>query len=163
MLVHHGIERLQGEALTKAAEAADIVITTYALANRDREQLETVNWHRLVLDEAQNIKNPQAKQTTAVRSLQAERRIALTGTPVENRLTELWSIMEFLNPGFLGTAGDVPARRFGRADRAVPGQEPDPSSSGGWSARSSSGVLKTDPDGGRGPAREAREHVSTAT
>jgi SNF2 family DNA or RNA helicase len=59
-------------------------------------------WGRMVLDEAQFIKNPQAKQSQAVRAFPAPRRIALTGTPVENRLSELWSIMDFLNPGYLG-------------------------------------------------------------
>ena len=68
----------------------------------DLAQLQAVQWDGLVLDEAQNIKNPQAKQTRALRRLAAPRRLALTGTPVENRLQELWSIMEFLNPGYLG-------------------------------------------------------------
>jgi hypothetical protein len=88
----------------------DCVITTFALANRDRETLERVRWGRLVVDEAQFIKNPAAKQSVAIRSLNADRRIALTGTPVENRLSELWSIMEFLNPGFLGTSGEFRKR-----------------------------------------------------
>ncbi len=102
--IHHGVERLQGETFIDKANNSDMVITTYALANRDQELFGRVRWHRVVLDEAQNIKNPQAKQTQAVRAVNAERRIALTGTPVENRLTELWSIMDFLNPGYLGTA-----------------------------------------------------------
>jgi SNF2 family DNA or RNA helicase len=78
------------------------VITTYALAHRDRETLGKVQWGRIVLDEAQYIKNPASKQSQAVRALQSHRRVALTGTPVENRLSELWSIMDFLNPGYLG-------------------------------------------------------------
>ena len=110
-LVHHGPERHVGEALVDAAQNTDIVITTYALANRDRETLHKVQWGRIVLDEAQNIKNPSTKQTQAIRQLQAPRRIALTGTPVENRLTELWSIMQFCNPGWLGTP-DRFRRRF---------------------------------------------------
>ena len=72
-----------------------------------------VQWHRVVLDEAQYIKNPPTKQAQAIRNLDAGRRIALTGTPVENRLSELWSIMEFCNPGFLGAAPDF-RRRFAR-------------------------------------------------
>lgn len=114
VLVHHGATRLQGDALLKAARESDMVITTYALVNRDRDQLGTVRWRRVVLDEAQYIKNPQAKQAQAVRSLESDRRIALTGTPVENRLSELWSIVDFLNPGYLGTAGSF-RQRFGVA------------------------------------------------
>jgi SNF2 family DNA or RNA helicase len=83
---------------------ADLVITSYPLVDRDRTALAAVGWERIVLDEAQNVKNPEAKQTKAVRSLRAPRRIALTGTPVENHLGELWSIMEILNPGLLGSA-----------------------------------------------------------
>ena len=70
-------------------------------------------WHRVVLDEAQYIKNPPTKQTVAIRSIKTSRRIALTGTPVENRLTELWSIMEFCNPGYLGDSSDF-RRRYAR-------------------------------------------------
>ncbi len=80
------------------------MITTYALALRDRETLGAVKWERLVLDEAQNIKSVETKQTRAIRGLQARHRVALTGTPVENRLSELHSIMDFLNPGLLGSA-----------------------------------------------------------
>jgi SNF2 family DNA or RNA helicase len=114
VLVHHGATRLQGDALLHAARNSDVVITTYALVNRDRDQLGTVRWRRVVLDEAQYIKNPAAKQAQAVRSLESDRRIALTGTPVENRLSELWSIVDFLNPGYLGTAGMF-RQRFGVA------------------------------------------------
>lgn len=101
--IHHGPERKLGEALRDAALGSDLVITTYALAHRDKDDLEKIAWHRVALDEAQNVKNPAAKQTQAVRAITAPRRIALTGTPVENRLSELWSIMDFLNPGLLGT------------------------------------------------------------
>jgi hypothetical protein len=111
VLVQHGVERKVGERLLDAALAADVVITTYALAHRDREHLSKIGWSRVVLDEAQNIKNPSAKQTRAVHAFNAPRRIALTGTPLENRLTELWSIVDFLNPGYLGTGGEF-RRRF---------------------------------------------------
>ncbi|MDP2948269.1 MAG: DEAD/DEAH box helicase [Chloroflexota bacterium] len=110
-MVHHGGERLSGRAFAREAKRHDLVISTYALAQRDREQLAAVPWHRVALDEAQNIKNPSAKQTQAVRSLKASHRVALTGTPVENRLSELWSIMEFLNAGYLGSAESF-QRRF---------------------------------------------------
>ena len=111
--VHHGAERLSGPALKRAVRGSDLVLTTYALAARDREELAAVEWGRVVLDEAQNVKNAAARQTQAVRSLRAPRRIALTGTPVENRLAELWSILEFLNPGLLGSATDF-RRRFAK-------------------------------------------------
>jgi SNF2 family DNA or RNA helicase len=110
VLVHHGAERARGPELIDAAHKADLVVTTYALAHRDRDDLEKVVWHRVALDEAQNIKNPVTKQTRAVRSIEAPRRIALTGTPVENRLTELWSIMDFLNPGLLGSGAEFRSR-----------------------------------------------------
>ena len=61
-----------------------------------------MNWHRIVIDEAQNIKNPKAAQTKAILKLEAKHRLALTGTPVENRLLDLWSIFNFLNPNYLG-------------------------------------------------------------
>jgi SNF2 family DNA or RNA helicase len=112
--VHHGSDRLSGDGLRDAMQAADMVITTYAVAARDRDELATVTWGRVVCDEAQNIKNPGTRQARAVRSLPAASRIALTGTPVENRLTELWSIMEFASPGLLG-----PAEKF-RTEFAIP-------------------------------------------
>jgi hypothetical protein len=102
--VHHGPERLADKQFARAARANDLVITTYALATRDRETLGAVKWERIALDEAQNIKTIDTKQTRAIRSLQGRHRVALTGTPVENRLTELHSIMDFLNPGLLGPA-----------------------------------------------------------
>ncbi len=112
VMIHHGVDRKTGDEFIEAALSTDLIITTYALANRDRDLLDRVPWARLVLDEAQNIKNPSAKQSQAVRSLEAPRRIALTGTPLENRLSELWSIMDFCNPGFLGSAGEF-RRSFG--------------------------------------------------
>ncbi len=112
VLLHHGLDRLSGAALHEKALASDVVVTTYALAHRDREQLECIAWHRVVLDEAQYVKNPQSKQAQAVRAFEAPRRAALTGTPVENRLSELWSIMDFLNPGYLGGASSF-RRQFG--------------------------------------------------
>ena len=102
--VHHGSERLEGKEFQGAVKGVHLVVTTYALALRDRTELGKVGWRRIVIDEAQAIKNAATKQARAVRSLTAPRRIALTGTPVENRLADLWSIMEFANPGLLGTA-----------------------------------------------------------
>jgi len=123
-MVHHGAERLSGEAFVEQVARQDVVISTYALSYRDFEHLIRIAWHRVVLDEAQNIKNPAAKQTAAIRALRTRHRAALTGTPLENHLSELWSIMEFLNPGLLGTAGEfrrhfaVPIERQGDPQRA---------------------------------------------
>ncbi|MEE2912892.1 MAG: DEAD/DEAH box helicase [Planctomycetota bacterium] len=102
--VHHGPDRPLGEAFSKAIANCDVVITTYGLVHRDRDTLGEFTWFRAALDEAQYIKNPPTKQAQSIRSLKAWHRVALTGTPVENRLVELWSIMEFLNPGYLGPA-----------------------------------------------------------
>jgi SNF2 family DNA or RNA helicase len=108
--VHHGLERPQGERFLHLAQRSDVVVTTYALVTRDKELLNQVEWRRVVLDEAQHIKNPPTKQTAAIRALRTRFRIALTGTPVENRLSELWSIMEFCCPGYLGTQADFRKR-----------------------------------------------------
>lgn len=101
-LIHHGEQRTKGKTFVKEVNKHDIVITSYALIFRDLDSLKAVEWQGVILDEAQNIKNPQAKQTQAIRELKTDFRVALTGTPVENRLSELWSILEFLNPGYLG-------------------------------------------------------------
>ena len=101
---HHGPERKQGDVFRDAVAVSDLVITTYTLAHRDRDLIQSVEWGRIVLDEAQYIKNAVAKQSQAVRSIRADRRVALSGTPVENRLSELWSIVDFLNPGYLGSS-----------------------------------------------------------
>ncbi len=101
-LIYHGDQRPKGAALVKTAAKLDLIITSYTLVQRDLKDLKKVVWRGMVLDEAQNIKNPSAKQSVAVREVESEFRIALTGTPVENRLSELWAIMDFLNPGYLG-------------------------------------------------------------
>ncbi len=105
-LVHHGAERERDDvdAFCREAAATDVVLSTYSLLHRDRELLAAVEWDAVVLDEAQQIKNPSTKAARTARSLRAGRRVALTGTPVENHLGELWSIMSFLNPGLLGSA-----------------------------------------------------------
>jgi superfamily II DNA or RNA helicase len=123
--VHHGADRLDGDQLTEALGAADLVITSYGVATRDRAALGQLTWTRVVCDEAQNIKNHATKQARAVRALPAAARIALTGTPVENRLSELWSIMEFTNPGLLGPAENfrekyaIPIERHGSDEAAA--------------------------------------------
>ncbi|MFG2086400.1 MULTISPECIES: DEAD/DEAH box helicase [unclassified Spirillospora] len=100
--VHHGTGRHRGDDLAQAVAGADLVLTTYGTAARDAETLTEFEWGRIVCDEAQALKNSGTRQARAVRSIPARTRIALTGTPVENHLTELWSIMEFANPGLLG-------------------------------------------------------------
>jgi len=110
VVMHHGPGRAHtaSQLADRIRYAAQLpsspvcVLTSYALGRRDRELLAKVVFECVVLDEAQNIKNPEAAQSQAVRLLSARRRVALTGTPVENRLTELWSIIDFLNPGLLG-------------------------------------------------------------
>jgi SNF2 family DNA or RNA helicase len=105
VLIHHGALRKKDD-LSKQAARHDVVISSYALLHRDEKHLSGVEWSDVILDEAQNIKNPSTKQAQAARKLTAQWRVALTGTPVENRLTELWSIFQFLNPGYLGSQQD---------------------------------------------------------
>ncbi|OZV84788.1 ATP-dependent helicase [Micromonospora echinospora] len=102
--VHHGADRARGERFAEAVQDTDLMITTYAVAARDAVALAGIDWHRVVVDEAQAIKNAATRQAEAVRALPARHRIAVTGTPVENRLADLWSIMQFANPGLLGPA-----------------------------------------------------------
>ncbi len=110
VLLHHGNERLHGQELVDAAERSDIVVTSYDIATRDVVSLARVEWDRVLLDEAQDVKNPQTKRARALRQLPARRRLAMTGTPIENHLGELWALMDFLNPGLLGSR-----EWFGRA------------------------------------------------
>jgi SNF2 family DNA or RNA helicase len=98
VLIHHGAGRVR-EELAAAAAGHDVVISTYALLHRDEAALREVDWGEVVLDEAQNVKNAATKTAQAARRLRARWRAALTGTPVENRVSELWSIFQFLNPG----------------------------------------------------------------
>ena len=111
--LRHGPQRLHGESFVRDAERMQLVIISYGLADRDREELQQIKWRRVILDEAQNIKNPSTKQHQAVKTIPAQTRYALTGTPVENRLTELWSIFDFLIPGHLGTSLSF-NKRFGK-------------------------------------------------
>jgi len=105
---HYGPRRPTTEqALASALTAVDLVLTSYGLLQRDSELLETIDWQGMVIDEAQAIKNPAAKQSQAARDLgrpgrSGRFRIALTGTPVENRVSEIWALMDFLNPRVLG-------------------------------------------------------------
>ena len=102
----------------------DVVLTTYAILRIDIEEFKKHNWDLIVIDEAQNIKNPSTSQTQAVKSIKADMKIAMTGTPVENRLSELWSIFDFINKGYLGSISDfgknysIPIERFKETQRA---------------------------------------------
>ena len=99
----------------------DLAITSYGSLLRIPVLAET-DWRLVILDEAQAIKNPNARQTKAAKALKARARIALTGTPVENRLGDLWSIFDFINPGLLGNAKQFAryTKAAGRADRIIP-------------------------------------------
>jgi len=104
LYIHHGIQRLHGAKFQKEAKKHNLIITSYALAYRDWKELQAISWNNLILDEAQNIKNPQSKQTKAIKSLSSGFRVALTGTPIENHVGDLWSLFDFLQPGWLGSA-----------------------------------------------------------
>ncbi|MDD3581522.1 MAG: DEAD/DEAH box helicase [Desulfobacca sp.] len=112
VMVHHGLTRARGKSFLKQIQKHAMVISSYALMHRDFELLQKVPWSGVILDEAQNIKNPETKQAKAARALKADYRLALTGTPVENNVGDLWSIMEFLNPGHLGSQTEFKRRFF---------------------------------------------------
>lgn len=102
-VTHHGLSRLRGDKLKKQADRHDIVITSYTLLHKDYKDLKRIKWSGLIVDEAQNIKNALTLQAQAARAITADYRIALTGTPMENNVGDIWSLMDFLNPGLLGT------------------------------------------------------------
>jgi superfamily II DNA or RNA helicase len=110
VLVHHGPARSKGDELDRAIAEHDLIVTTYALMAKDRAQLSEQTWRRVVLDEAQHIKNSGTVQAKAALAIPADHKLALTGTPVENRLDELRSILDFANPGMLGRPSDFRKR-----------------------------------------------------
>jgi superfamily II DNA or RNA helicase len=113
--VHHGPMR---EARASKLDGHDVVVTSYGLVARDREMLAGIDWSMLIFDEAQAVKNPDTEQARAVRLLRAPVRVALTGTPMENRLLELWAILDLVNPGLLGTASAFTKRFATPIERA---------------------------------------------
>ncbi|AEI46166.1 DEAD/DEAH box helicase [Paenibacillus mucilaginosus] len=115
--LHYGPARAKGERFTESLRECDLMLTTYTLSHLDEVELSTVEWESICLDEAQNIKNAYTKQAQSIRKLNGRHRIALTGTPIENRLTELWSIFDFLNPGYLGTLRDFTHRYVSAIER----------------------------------------------
>lgn len=117
-VIYHGNER-------QLDVKHDIILTTYAIMRIDVEELRKHTWSMLIVDEAQNVKNPDTAQTLAVKSIKSDVKIAMTGTPVENRLTELWSIFDFINRGYLGSLKEfqksyaIPIERFKENSRAT--------------------------------------------
>lgn len=117
-VVYHGAER-------QLDLKHDVILTTYAIMRIDVEELKKHTWGMIIVDEAQNIKNPDTAQTLAIKMLKSDVKIAMTGTPVENRLTELWSIFDFINHGYLGTLREfqksyaIPIERFKENSRAA--------------------------------------------
>jgi hypothetical protein len=100
--IHHGTDRANADAIGGVTAKADIVLTTYATAVRDVDILAQVDWRRLIIDEAQAIKNPASETAQQLRRISSPSRLALTGTPVENGLGDLWAILDFTNPGLVG-------------------------------------------------------------
>ena len=119
VVVHHGADRSSDAALEAEIDRADIVITTYATAVRDVDVLAKVQWGRLVLDEAQAIKNPTNDTSQQLRTLPARSRIALTGTPIENGLGDLWAILDFTNPGLVGSRASFISQMSGDGEAAL--------------------------------------------
>lgn len=121
---HYGTSRAKS-ASDIPKKPGTLVVTTYGLLRRDAELLSSIDWSVAALDEAQNIKNASSATARAARGLRASHRFALTGTPVENRLAELWSILEFANPGLLGPLEAfrrdfaLPIERYGNDDAAA--------------------------------------------
>lgn len=115
--IYHGLDR-------KLDLNNDIILTTYAIMRIDVDEMKKQTWGMIVVDEAQNIKNPDTAQTIAIKVLKSDIKIAMTGTPVENRLTELWSIFDFINKGYLGSLKEfqksyaIPIERFKEKQRA---------------------------------------------
>ncbi len=116
-LIYHGFNR-------EFSLDCDVILTTYAILRIDLEKFKKNNWDILIIDEAQNIKNPSTSQTQAIKAISANMKVAMTGTPVENRLSELWSIFDFINKGYLGSLVDfsknysIPIERFKELSRA---------------------------------------------
>ena len=102
VMIHHGAGRAGEDDLGEVVKEADVVITTYGTAVRDIDALAELAWERVILDEAQAIKNPASETAQQLRRLHARTRVALTGTPIENGLGDLWSILDFTNPGLVG-------------------------------------------------------------
>ncbi len=121
VIVHHGPNRSNPGEIPGMARRADVIITTYGTAVRDVDALAKVDWDKVVLDEAQAIKNPTSETAQQLRKLQARTRVALTGTPIENGLGDLWAIIDFTNPGLVGTRSSFVSQLSRPADGAAVG------------------------------------------
>ena len=119
VVVHHGASRASASELEAEIARADMVITTYATAVRDIDALMATGWRTLVLDEAQAIKNPTSDTAQQLRRLNAKTRLALTGTPIENGLGDLWAILDFTNPGLVGSRPSFIAQMSGDGEAAL--------------------------------------------
>jgi superfamily II DNA or RNA helicase len=119
VVVHHGATRASADELAAEVAGADVVITTFGTAVRDIEALSTYDWNRVVVDEAQAIKNPASETAQQLRRIPAGTRLALTGTPIENGLGDLWSILDFLNPGLVGQRSTFVAQLSGEREAAL--------------------------------------------
>jgi hypothetical protein len=119
VVVHHGQHRLSGKEMEARFDRADVIITTYGTAVRDIEALALRHWDRLVLDEAQAIKNTTSETAQQLRRLNAATRVALTGTPIENGMGDLWSILDFTNPGLVGPRASFIAQMQGEGEAAL--------------------------------------------
>ncbi|MBV9042122.1 MAG: DEAD/DEAH box helicase [Acidimicrobiia bacterium] len=119
VVVHHGASRASAAQLQKEVAGADVVITTYATAVRDVEGLSETKWDRIVIDEAQAIKNSSSETAQQLRRLEARNKVALTGTPIENGLGDLWSILDFTNPGIVGSRPAFVAQLSGDGEAAL--------------------------------------------
>ncbi|MDF2556867.1 MAG: box helicase [Bacillales bacterium] len=101
--IHNGVNRPRKSAFIEEYQSIDVVLTNFSLLSPDELEFLSIDWNTVALDEAQNIKNPNTKQSRTARKLKARHHIAMTGTPIENRLYELWSIFDFTNKGYLGS------------------------------------------------------------
>ena len=119
VVVHHGASRSAAAQLEAEIAEADVVITTYATAVRDVDALAAVSWGTIVLDEAQAIKNPSSETALQLRRIPARTRLALTGTPIENGLGDLWAILDFANPGLVGSRPAFIAQLSGDGETAL--------------------------------------------
>ena len=119
VVVHHGASRAANGEFAAEIAGADMVITTYATAVRDVEALAASTWRTIVLDEAQAIKNPASDTSQQLRRIQATTRLALTGTPIENGLGDLWAILDFTNPGLVGSRPSFIAQMSGDGEAAL--------------------------------------------
>ncbi|WP_199614544.1 DEAD/DEAH box helicase [Paenibacillus alkalitolerans] len=116
--LHYGPERKKGASFHAHAAERQVVITSYSTALRDRKSFTAMQWDAITLDEAQYIKNAGTQLARFVRSLQSKHRIAMTGTPIENRLSDLWSVSEWINPGYLGSERSFRTRYAAPIERA---------------------------------------------